>query len=165
MSHDQSVCSALSHSPTPCPPRTPPVGHAASASGSGSSGNQFPKVSNGATYLLNQFQFKNKDDMNAFADSYLNGAQGYMRAGGCTQHAFEGTTPNCLISFFSFDNTGVGSGLTTVLVTVRGRVAERFVIPRAALLPAPWSSAGERTCCSTTHAHTPLCAILAKNSV
>ena len=67
--------------------------------------------------------------------------------------------------FFSFDNTGVGSGLTTVLVTVRGRVAERFVIPRAALLPAPWSSAGERTCCSTTHAHTPLCAILAKNSV
>ena len=85
--------------------RAPPVGHAASASGSGSSGNQFPKVSNGATYLLNQFQFKNKDDMNAFADSYLNGAQGYMRAGGCTQHAFEGTTPNCLISFFSFDNT------------------------------------------------------------
>ena len=58
------------------------------AAGSVASGNQYPKVSNGATYCLNQFQFKNKEDMMAFANSYLDGCQGNMVAGGCTQHAF-----------------------------------------------------------------------------
>ena len=66
--------------------------------------NQLPKVSRGAVYLLNFFYFKNNADMMEFANAYLNGVQGYMNAGGCTQHAFEsGETPNCLVSFFSFD--------------------------------------------------------------
>ena len=54
-------------------------------------------------YLLNFFYFKNKEDLMEFANAFLNGVQGYMNAGGCTQHAFEGATPNCLITLFSFD--------------------------------------------------------------
>ena len=71
--------------------------------GGTTAGNSNPKLSQGAVYLFNHFYFKNKADMMDFANSFLDGVQGYMGAGGCSQHAFEGTTPNCLVCLFGFD--------------------------------------------------------------
>jgi len=67
-----------------------------------------PKITSGHAWIFIKFQFKNSADKDFFTTNNFSGSQGVIQGAGCTQHVWEGTTPNLVYGLFTMETKAGG---------------------------------------------------------